>query len=268
MAGPLKIIGSFNLKGLGANEGPGVTYVWAPGGWPKWFPWFAIVALLLLKPNRTTQAWRIWFSIAGVIIVALGVKLLPGAGAEALQAISQIIQELGLALAGLWLLSPWLVGKRPSLTFMKTVLAFTALSLAAQACYQDWTAGRWEIVGTAIAVVISAMAITVAVALSRWRCRREFRAFPFALTVLAWLAVTVIVFTIGMLGCVSGIRDWADVLTLALLFTALVFTVLLPFLLLSFGNDFYGCRLKALLHLEPPESAAHPLVTSAPHQSL
>ena len=69
-----------DLGGLGSKQGAPVVYDWVPPSlMPQFLPWLAILALLLLKPNRCASAWWIWVPLACVAGVACAAAV--GAGA-------------------------------------------------------------------------------------------------------------------------------------------------------------------------------------------
>ena len=57
LAGDLTVVASADLGGLGVKQGPPAFYSWTmPSLMPLALPWLALLALLMLPPNRTGQA--------------------------------------------------------------------------------------------------------------------------------------------------------------------------------------------------------------------
>jgi hypothetical protein len=70
MARRLKVVASADVGEMGTKQGPPVFCEWAaPSAIPQLLPWLAILALLMLKPNRRASAWWIWAPL-GFLAVA------------------------------------------------------------------------------------------------------------------------------------------------------------------------------------------------------
>ena len=114
-----------DLGGLGAKQGAPVVYDWVrPSPLPQVLPWLAILALLMLKPNRCASAWWIWVPLACVGAVASApqsvLELLPSSQFEIFL---DLIGAMGFGLAAVWLLSSYLGGKHRMLAFLGILLA-------------------------------------------------------------------------------------------------------------------------------------------------
>ena len=104
-AGKLKVVAYADLGGLGAKQGVPVGYDWVqPSLMPQVLPWLAILALLMLKPNRCASAWWILVPLAcvgGVASLPEPVRqLLPSSQFEIFL---ELIGALGFGLAAVWL---------------------------------------------------------------------------------------------------------------------------------------------------------------------
>ena len=122
-----------DLGGLGSKQGAAVVYDWTmPSLMPQVLPWLAILALLLLKPNRRASAWWIWVPLACVASVANApqslLELLPS---SQLEMFLELIGALGFGLAAVWLLSSYLGWKHRMLAFLGILLAQAVFSLLA-----------------------------------------------------------------------------------------------------------------------------------------
>ena len=100
---------SADLGGLGAKQGPPVTYNWMRANLlPVALPWLAILLLLVFKPNRFTRAWWI---LAPVACLTWGVGFLPdfwpSMGSQVADVMHDLIVALAFGVAAVWLLSAY-----------------------------------------------------------------------------------------------------------------------------------------------------------------
>lgn len=255
---------SADLGGLGAKEGPPVTYNWARASLLLVaLPWLATLLLLLLKPNRRPQAWWIAAPLlclvvgASSLLPALWNLVWPSLFLGALQAYQDILGELAFALAAVWLVSAYLKSR----SRIANVLGFLGVLLGFSALYfltgLDWT-GPESMVEVGVAVALSALLIPVGIGLAGWFCRRRYR--PLALSL--WLALVLpVLFFLALAPLFVALTYGGGVPLIALLrpvfiLASMCFGVLLPFLLLSFSSPFYRARLVDLLCLAPEPLAA------------
>ncbi len=257
-----------NLGGLGAKEGPAVSYNWTrPNPLPALLPWLALLVLLLLKPNRCARAWLIWLPL----VWGLGVQWFFGATAgllpqEVMNLFGQMIGALMIGLAAVWLLAPVLGRRHGFLGFLGTLLASAGFTALAFACTQDWEGAGGEAAVTGTTLVIAVVVIAVALSLAGWRCRKRYSRLRFSLWLVAalvaiWVVVAGVFFVLTRIGSPGQPRIY-EVLVPVLIMTGLCLAALLPFLVLSFASTFYHDRLKNLLRLggavRPPLIAPPP----------
>jgi hypothetical protein len=240
-----------------------VGYDWtAPSALPQFLPWLAILALLLLRPNRCASAWWILVPLAGAAAVGMvpqsAVAFMPSSQAEVFMA---FISALGFGLAAVWLVSSYLGWKHRILALLGILLGLGVVSLFAFLVTQD--VGR-EMFEVGIFLAASAAVISVALTLAGMVCRGRYAWLRLSLWVLAALAVLWLLL-IGPFFLVAMISGRGQV-PLGALFgvvgitTGITFGVMLPFLVLSFVNELYRERLKGLLHLGGTEGP--PVITS------
>ena len=260
-----------DLGGLGSKQGAAVTYDWtAPSLIPQALPWLAILALLLLKPNRCASAWWIWIPLA----LVGGVASLPESVLELLpssrfEIFLELISALGFGLAAVWLLSSYLGWRHRMLAFLGVLLAQAGFSLLAFVTRQGWEEAGLETLQLGIALAASALVISVALSLAGLVCRGRYS----WLRLPVWLITALVVLWLLVLGpffIFAMFSSGGNIPLLALagivaVATGITFGVLLPFLLLAFANGFYRERLKGLLHLG---GAAQPPVITPPAPTL
>ena len=108
-----------------------------------------------------------------------------------------------------------------------------------------------------------ALLLSLAINLAGWSCRSRYDRRRFWLWLIlwimaGWLAVFVVMSTIEKPG------PLLEMATAFVIFCAISFGLLLPFLVLSFANSFYRERLKELLRLAdaaPPSALQPPAAT-------
>ena len=259
-----------DLGGLGSKQGAPVAYDWvAPSLIPQALPWLAILALLLLKPNRCASAWWIWVPlglVGGVACLPESVlELLPSSQFEIFL---ELISALGFGLAAVWLLSSYLGWKHRMLAFLGILLAQGGFSLLAFVTRQGWEEVglrrcRWGFSSG------ECLVISVALSLAGLVCRGRYGWLRLSLWLIAALVV-IWLLVLGPFFIFAMFASGGNVPLLALCWdrgggTGITFGVLLPFLLLAFANGFYRERLKGLLHLG---GAAQPPVITPPAPAL
>lgn len=265
------MIASADLGGLGPKQGAPVVYDWVmPSLMPQVLPWLAILALLMLKPNRCASAWWVLVPLGCVAGVA-GVpqswlELLPSAQFEIFL---EWIGALGFGLAALWLLSSYLRWKHRLLTFLGMLLAQMGFSLLAFAIRQGWEDAGLEALQVGIFLGASVLVISLALTLAGLVCRGRYGWLRLSLWMMAALVV-VWVLVISPFFIFAMISSGGNVPLVALfgivgVAAGITFGVLLPFLVLSFANGFYRERLKGLLHLG---GAASPPMIAPPMPAL
>jgi len=278
-SGELRIATSWDLLGgLGATEGPPITYNWtARGLMPQLLPWLAILALLALKPNHGWSAWWIWLPLAclaaGWHCLQLGLHGLPN---DVLNVLIDVPRALAFGVAALWLLAPYVGRRQRFRAFLRMLLVVAVFGVFSFAVTAGWdeeaaariaalpgvylvTAGWAEGAAQVMVLALLALVITAAMVLSGFACRSRY--LPWR---CLWLfgSLLVVVFAVGALVYVlvlitSGGRiTWVEFFVPVLAVATIIFATLLPFLILSSASPFFRERLKALLHVKPEAAPA------------
>ena len=251
----MKVVAYADLGGLGLKQGAPVVYDWvAPSAIPRVLPWVAILALLLLKPNRCASAWWIWVPLALVGGVASAPEsvlgLLPP---SQLEMFLEVVGALGFGVAAVWLLSSYLGWKHRMLAFLGVLLALGVFSLLAYMIGRGWGEIRGQTVAMVTSLAASALVISVALTLAGLLCRGRYGGARLSLWLVGVL-IALWLLVIGPFFVVAVISSGGRVPLLAVLpvigvAVGISFGVMLPFLVLCFVNGFYRERLKGLLHL-------------------
>lgn len=272
-AGDVRIATSWNLGGLGATQGPPLTYhCAAPNLMPDLLPWLALLALLALKPNRCGPAWWIWLPLtcllAGLHCLQLGFhQRAPGFPNEALIATFSVPCALGFGLAATWLLAPYLARSRrfrTSLCLLPTLALFSAFSYAAPANWEG-EAGETAMKLLALLVLVT-LVLAAAILCCGWICRGRYG--PLRLCLALFVSLLVVCFAVlsplavGEMLTTRGGGELSGLFVCWLFGAAGSFVVLLPFVVLSAANSLFRERIKALCHLE-----CKPAQTMAPTPS-
>jgi hypothetical protein len=272
-ASDLKIRASANLGGLGDTEGPAVIYSYSPASiLPQFLPWLAIVALLLLKPNRSGQAWWIFLPlalVAGTIFVLQTAT--PSNADGAYEALCQMITALAFGLAAVWLLASYLKQTQRALTMLimlPTLAIFSLFTYFMSVGIQD----RWsDILPYLISLPILSLVLALALTLAGLCCRLK----PTLPRLNAWLILWLLLFCFVIMIPFYLIAWFASgrqipllgFIVPVLIATAMCFGVFVPFLILSRCNSLYRERLQTLLHQTSPAettAAMPPLPPSSP----
>jgi hypothetical protein len=254
------VVAYADLGGLGLKQGTPVAYDWVmPSLLPQVLPWLAILALLLLKPNRCASAWWIWVPLGCVA----GVACVPQSALDLLQSaqfevVRELIGALGFGLAALWLVSGYLAWKHRMLAFLGILLALGGFSLLAFAVRQGWENTGPETLALGIALAVIVLVISVAVSLAGLGCRGRYGWLRLSLWLIAALVVIWQLAT-GPFYVISHVPALV-IFGIVGMAAGITFGVLLPFLVLSFANRLYRERLKGLLHLggAPPPPVITP----------
>ena len=254
-----------DLGGLGSKQGAPVVYDWVPPSLiPQVLPWLAILALLLLKPNRCASAWWIWVPLACVGGLASApesvLELLPS---SRFGVFLDLMSALGFGVAAVWLLSGYLGWKHRMLAFLGILLSQAAFSVLAFVFRQDWQGFGMETLQLGLFLMASVLVISVALTLAGLVCRGRYGWVRLSLWLLTALVVvwSLILgpFFIFMMISSAGNVPPQVLLQVVAVATGITAGVLLPFLLLSFANGFYRERRIGLLLLSGV--AAPPVIT-------
>ncbi len=234
-----------DVGGLGLKQGAPVYYDWAAASaMPQLLPWLVILALLMLKPNRRASAWWIWVPLACVAGVASApqsvLALLPSSQFEIFL---EWIVALGFGLAAAWLLSSYLGWKHRLLAFLGFLLALGAFSMLTFVARQGWEGVGLETMQVAVFLGVSVLVTSVAVSLAGLVCRGRYSCVHLSLWLMAalvvvWLLVIVPFFVIMLLSNGGNVPLLAVFAAVGVA-VGITFGTLLPFLVLSFANQFY-----------------------------
>jgi hypothetical protein len=264
-------VASADLGGLGSKQGAPVSYNWVrPSLMPQVLPWLAILALLLLKPNRCAAAWWVWVPLACASAIASAPQpVLDLLASSNLAPLLDLIGSLGFGLAAVWLLAGYLGRKHRMLAFLGILLAQEVFGLLAFGLRQAGEGFAPETFVVGISLVVSILVTSVALTLAGLVCRGRYGWVRLSLWLIAAL-VGVWLVIIGPFFLVARFASHGDVpmtaiIGLVLIASGITFGVLLPFLALSCVNRFYRERLKRLLHLDgtTPLLAPPPAVAEA-----
>ena len=237
---------SNDLHGLGRNDGPPATYAWTrPSLFPYLLPWLAVLGLLMLKPNRTAQAWWIWLPLAGIVgleaALRPGLKVFPSLELEEMLL---VFKSLALGLAAVWLLSPRLQHRSRLRVFVKMLLTTVLVSAFVYAVRQEAAPAYLAYLGVCVLASVSALS------LAGWICRHRYRPLTLSFWLLGcnvavWMALATPLFVMALVQ--MGIGSWPELLGGVLAFGAATFATMLPFLILAFTNRFFRQRVQGLL---------------------
>jgi hypothetical protein len=212
---------------------------------PRFLPALGLLLLLIPKRNRPLQALWLAAPLAFSLAILSLLSALPGIRSDAPDGLFGILGAALFGLAAVWLLSPYLKRRGRFLTFLGMLATMELFGLftcaVAQSQDRDSNLGYILIAGAVVALLLS-----LAINLAGWSCRSRYDRRRLSLWLIVWimagwLAVFVVMSMIEKPGPLM------EMATAFAIFCAVSFGVLLPFLLLSFANAFYGERLKELL---------------------
>ena len=244
-----------DVGGLGTKQGVPVPYDWvAPSLIPQVLPWLVILVLLMLKPNRCASAWWIWVPlvcVSGLVRApASALEFLPSAQSGMFL---ELISALGFGLAAVWLLASYLAWKHRVLVFVGMLMAHGFFSSLAYVIRQSWEGVGVETLGMGVFLAGGVLIMGAGLTLAGLLCRGRYDLVRLSLWLLAalvvlWLLVVGPIFMIAIISS-GGNIPVSGLLVFIAAAGGISFGLILPFLVLSFANDFYGERLKGLLHL-------------------
>jgi len=261
-----------DLGGLGAKEGPGIPYAWVPPSFiPLLVPWLGVLLLLLLKANRSGQAWLIWLPLFAVFAIQMALRpalsLLPS---EMFGMFLDVISALAFGLAAVWLTGHAYGPRHRLLGFLGMLGVMAGFGIAAAAVMHT-ADGSWEqTLPTGILLAFCILVVPAAMSLGGLCSRHQYRPAALFLWLLLWLPVVALVlimpfFAFASLASGGGVL-WGELLGGILILAGVCLGTLIPFLILSFANGFYRGRLQALLRLGGDEAppTLSPAAVSAP----
>ena len=234
-------------------NGPAVKYLWTPPSpLPKFVPWLAVLALMLLVPNRAARAWWIVCPLA-IVAVPLTFFYLAETVLPQISSLEKVFSSLAFGLAAVWLLASYLKHQLRFVTFVYMWLVCAIMGGFAFLVRQDWDRG-FEVIGLLVYLQICVFLIVVSLSLAGLTCRRRYRPLVLTLWSAAFLTLIPMLIVVPIVGIgvfmSEGSFPWLEILGGIMSQAGACFVVLLAFLLLAFSNGFYRQRLKDLLHLE------------------
>ena len=237
---------------------------------PQVLPWLAILALLMLKPNRCASAWWILVPLACVGGLAfLPESLLEHLPFDQFELYLETIGALGFGLAAAWLLSGYLAWKHRVVACLGMLAASGAFGLFSLVPRLDWGNIMVEVLQAGFFLGMGALVTNLALTLAGLFCRGKYCWLRLSLWLMVallalWLVLIGPFFLLGVLA--SGLEvPLLSLFPIVGVAAGLTFCVILPFLVLSFVNGFYRERLKGLLHLG---SVAPPPIITPPMPAL
>jgi hypothetical protein len=212
--------------------------------------------LLLLRPNRTKQAWWVLLPLACVAAADAGTQswlaFLPS---QARDLLCEGTEALAFGMAALWLLARQANGRGRLTSFLLMLLLVGAATAATYFVRLDW--GSLS-AGAELGVLLIAgiFVTTLALSMAGWSSRRSFHPLRLALWLVGWLAVIWTAVTTPFLALFvffsGGWAPWSQLLLVAWFGVGVSLAAVLPFLILASCNSLFRERLKQLLHLHAP----------------
>ncbi len=239
---------------MGDKQGPLVSFNWVPASlFPGAIPWLILLGLLLLPRNREANAW--WVAVPVICCYPLQALLrifahaIPG---QPWDWFATAANALAFCLAAVWLLADHLAWKHRFRAFASMFFLLAIFGALALACVVDWDDSRFELPVAAAILGISTFALSASLALAGWLCRRQYRPLRLliligALNLVCSCLVVAPIYLIMVLA--TGQTETRAFFSATLSLAGVTCCVLLPFIVLSFINEFYRERLKGLLNL-------------------
>ena len=259
-----------DLGGLGAREGTPVTCTWerppppppriiaaASAGVRILVALLGLLPLFLFRPNRSSKAWWIWLPVGTAALVGTAVAFLM---TDEELSLPQAVCAFVIGLASVWLMMPYLKGRRGIGTFFKTFPVLAGFSLLGFVPASFAEGGGWIDVRPYLATLlaVASMAATLALVFTGLAVRRRFGRVRCIVWLAVWtvLAWTAIATPFAIVGSVNGGNDWKAGLLAILSLSAILLGLVLPLVLLSFFQPFYRHRFFGWLNLPQPEPTA------------
>jgi hypothetical protein len=235
-----------DLGGLGAQNGPPVSFTWTPPSRvPYFLPLLIPLLLLLLKPNRTLQAWWVVLPLAFSMAVASMIWIFPVFGADTGDDFFPILSTMAVGLAAVWLLSPYLKTNNRWLLFLGILWIMESAGIFTLAVHGSWQEGK-ELVILAVRLVWPGVVIAAAITLAGRNCRSQARLPRLLWWLLLWItAAWAAVFVVMSLS--QGPGPWLEMAIALVIISAITGALLLPFLMFSWGHRSLRERLNQLL---------------------
>lgn len=265
--GPLKIVPSQELDGLGENQGVPIEFDWPWYGIALWLcawvlevvPWVVLAALAALRANRTPKAWTVFVPVA--VTYAAVLALDAAWDLESFQVdtvFRHVAWAFTFAVAIVLLYSHRLPRLRPVKTVLWALAAFLLATGAVLVAYTRHDPESYELYAYACTTMTCLVALLLAAVAARAMCRKKptpmrFRWWMFAMLLLVPPSLSALV-----LALLAAVTDNPMFLRMPIAVTAvagpLVLVMLLPFLALLFFSKFYRDRMTRLFRLSEPAS--------------
>lgn len=254
--GPLSIVASFDLGAYGPSETEPiqVEWHWYSHFWPQGAGWILILVLLMLvKENRSWQAWTIL-----ILFYCFSEVLVPwfGRSNEMSREVIAFLQGSLVAWTAAWLLGPWLTKCRRPIGFMLVLGQALIVGMAVHYWFEK------SLLNEPFQLLYFAtmfFPLPTAFALSGYCCQKKFRPVRFMLWLMLW---TIIGFAVGCIICCLGAFIWEEnirrkefteilfyLIVGPLVYAIAAYLVNLPYMFLAFFCPPYRERFHKILRL-------------------
>jgi len=256
--GDLDLVASRYIGQAGPSQGKPIAYtrsfMWAL---LRVVPWLALFAILLAAPNRNRNAWKVLIPVAVLYPVFLAIEWMAISMTDPqVVMLSDPVRFLILGLAILWAASHYLKPMRPAYALLTALATFAATGAIGMYAYgylppsdQAWVCIAFYGIG--------ATSVLAACAISSHLTRKTHvthSLVPWLLLVPAFLLPCAII-PIAVAASGAGIPNAGEFIMIFAGFVAVgagigavLYVLLLPFVILTFRNRFYRNRMSALLH--------------------
>jgi len=229
-------------------------------------PWLGILLLLLLRANRSAQAWLIWLPLIAVLAIQIAARRVLDFLPSEVEFFFEVIGALAFGLAAVWLTSHSYGPRHRLLAFLGMLGILAGCGILTAAVRQTWDSGLQETLPIGILLGFCVLVSPIALSLAGLSCRRRYRPAALFLWVLVWLTAVSFVFAAPFLVFAmlvsGGEAPWGQFIGGILIVAAVCLGTLTPFLVLSFTSAFFKQRLQELLRLGGNEGP--PVLTPVP----
>lgn len=265
--GPLTITASHYLEKFGVRTSQPVVVDWR---WYYHLPSLAfwalvMVPLVLVKDNRRRTAWAILIPLLAILVAFRMFATLVAMPPDPAETIGSFVATLITAWAMVWLLEPWLSGRRPRVFFFSALAVMLGTGLLSYAGHYG-LARSDSTPPLLICYTTAAVGLLLSMTLSSRCCRKVYSPGRFMTWLLLWAVLLVIVGLVVFAAYMSAgerfvgelISSLPSVLLAGGIAGFVLYLLNLPFMLLAFRSDFYRqrfCRMWRLKAL-PDQGAA------------
>lgn len=211
--------------------------------------------LVLLKRNRTPQAWLILLPLVLVAVVWRMPLRLVFAPADVEQVFGIVIASLSAGWAVVWLLGDWI---RDFAGPVRFALVWGILMAAGALCYVGHfgIAAADELGGLAVMDGVCGLSLAAAMGLSAACCGRAYRPRAFMAWLALWNVLAVaapVAFLVPVTAVFEGsgpsFPEFVAIVAGSSVLGVIVYVVNLPFMILAFKSPFYRERFRSLWRL-------------------